>query len=107
MDTRQWEAARKPRVRARRTSPFLDTRKDSKAMQSWRNQEEATDTVRMPQQLALHPEKVHCKLADEYDTFLFALDRKANGGSIEFGIWGDDDGVASTKKAILEVIRDL
>lgn len=76
-------------------------------MQSWRNQEEAKDTVRIPQQLALHREKFHYKLANEFDTFLFALDRKANGGSIEFGIWGDDDAVASSKKTILEVIRDL
>lgn len=80
---------------------------DTKAVQSWRRLDEPSERIRIPEALAMNEERFHNQLAREYGTFIFSVQKRAAAGSIEFGIWGEIDAAAATKKAILEVLSEL
>ena len=85
--------------RLRRPPPNLVIDANNEAQLSWRRYEPPKDSIRIPGDLVLQ-DRTHETIAQYNGTFIFGEDPKSSSGSMTFGIWGDDKGVAATKRSI-------
>jgi len=86
----------------RRLPPSFVITTDSNAAESWRNHEPPTDWVRIPSELVL--DHFYLDIARDNKTWMFTDNPTEK--PITFGIWGGENAVKTTKRAIVAAIEE-
>ncbi|KAK5168000.1 uncharacterized protein LTR77_006567 [Saxophila tyrrhenica] len=111
LSPQKWQAQQGPSEdRRRRPPPRLHVAEDSKALQSWRNNEPYAQSVRIPEELVLQKqsngaEPFYIAISREENSFIFTQHDKGTGGSMSFGIWGEEEATSATRRKILALVE--
>ncbi|KAK3720392.1 hypothetical protein LTR37_003803 [Vermiconidia calcicola] len=98
------EHARKP-TKPQRQAPKMLSDADNEAQQLWRSHHPAKATISIPEELAIQDDGYQT-IARENGAFITGQYAQGIGGNKTFSIWGADEAVASTRRAIEGWVRE-